>query len=134
MNEGLGIVEAQGLIFSLVASGRQVVSLTTTEQDSLVELDAILAKEQDQRPAPFAICRTTNHIGSAIRQVACTLFGTGIRNIGYLWLAPCFTSVVANGCQFTEGTLLVTIQHDDGAVWLYVLTRFYLARLFACIL
>jgi hypothetical protein len=44
VNEGLGIVEAQGLIFSLVASGRQVVSLTTTEQDSLVELDAILAK------------------------------------------------------------------------------------------
>ena len=134
MNEGLGIVEAQGLIFSLVASGRQVVSLTTTEQDSLVEPDAILAKEQDQRPAPFTVCRTTNHIGSAIGQVACTLFGTGIRDIGYLWLAPCFTSVVANGCQFTEGALLVTKQHDDSAVWLRVLAGLYLARLLARIL
>ena len=131
MYEGLGIVKSQGLVFSLVTSGRQVIGLTTTEQDGLDEPDTILTQEQHQRPAPFAICRTAHHKGSAIGQVACTLLGARIGDVGDLWFAPSYASVVAHGCKLAEGTLLVAKQHDDGSVRLHILAGFYLTRLLA---
>ena len=99
----------------------------------MVESDTISAQEQDQRPTPFAVGRTTNHIGSTIGQVACTLFCTGIRNIRYLWFAPGFTSVMTDGSKFMERAFLVSKQHDDGSIWLKILAWFYLTGLFASI-
>ena len=45
MHESLGIVEAQGLVSTFIASGRQVISLTTAEQDRFVKPDTILTKQ-----------------------------------------------------------------------------------------
>ena len=45
MYESLGIVETQGFVSTIVASGRQVISLTTAEQNGFVESDTILTKE-----------------------------------------------------------------------------------------
>ena len=77
--------------------------------------------------ALFTVDRTAYHKRSAIRQIAGTLFGTGIGDISHLRFCPCFTSVVTKGYQLAETAALVAEYHRDSAIGLHKLTGFQFA-------
>lgn len=82
MDEGFGIAVAQCLITAVVSSWRQVVGETAAQEDGLVEYLSVTTEQHHQRPAPLAIRGAADHIGRAVGQVAGTLLGTGIGDVG----------------------------------------------------